>query len=101
MCGRYNLISPAEEIIETFGLDELGATISLQSFPPPATTLRLARTYQLSAGKDLNAARWGLVPHWSKEPKTKYSTINTRAETVADKPVYREPFKHRRCFDPS
>ena len=30
-----------------------------------------------------------LVPQWSKEPKTKYSTINARIETVAEKPVYR------------
>ena len=46
-------------------------------------------------------ARWGLVPHWSKEPKTKYSTINARIETVAEKPVYRSPFKHRRCLIPA
>ena len=46
-------------------------------------------------------AKWGLVPHWSKEPKIKYSTINARVETVAEKPVYRNPFKHRRCLIPA
>ena len=45
--------------------------------------------------------KWGLIPHWSKEAKTKYSTINARIETVAEKPVYRTPFKHRRCLIPA
>ena len=53
------------------------------------------------AGREMVLAKWGLVPHWSKEPKTKYSTINARIETVAEKPVYRTPFKHRRCLIPA
>jgi putative SOS response-associated peptidase YedK len=45
-------------------------------------------------------ARWGLVPHWSKEPKTRYSTINARIESVAEKPAYRTPFRRKRCLIP-
>ena len=52
-------------------------------------------------GRELLLARWGLVPHWSKEAKSKYSTINARAETVAEKPTYRESFKCRRCLIPA
>ena len=40
----------------------------------------------------------GPCPH---EPNTKYSTINAQIETVAEKPVYRIPFKHRRCLIPA
>jgi hypothetical protein len=47
------------------------------------------------AGREMVLARWGLVPHWSKEPKPKHSTINARIETVAEKPICRTPFKHR------
>jgi putative SOS response-associated peptidase YedK len=53
------------------------------------------------AGREMVLAKWGLVPHWSKEPKTKYSTINARIETLAEKPVYRTSFKHRRCLIPA
>jgi putative SOS response-associated peptidase YedK len=45
--------------------------------------------------------KWGLVPSWSEEPKTPFSTINARAETVTDKPAYRKPFKSQRCLVPA
>jgi putative SOS response-associated peptidase YedK len=31
---------------------------------------------------ELVEMRWGLVPHWSKEPKAPASTFSARAETV-------------------
>ena len=46
-------------------------------------------------------ARWGLVPHWSKESKTKYTTINARIESVAEKPTYRSSFQRKRCLIPA
>lgn len=45
--------------------------------------------------------RWGLVPHWSKESKVSYSTINARAESVTTKPAYRRPFQRQRCLIPA
>jgi SOS response associated peptidase (SRAP) len=37
--------------------------------------------------------RWGLVPFfWKKTPKDVPATFNARAETVADKPMFREAF---------
>jgi putative SOS response-associated peptidase YedK len=51
--------------------------------------------------REMVLAKWGLVPHWSKEPKTKYSTINARIESVAEKSAYRTPFKRRRCLIPA
>jgi len=52
-------------------------------------------------GREIILMRWGLIPHWSKESKLKYSTINARAETVEQKPVYRTPFKRSRCLVPA
>jgi putative SOS response-associated peptidase YedK len=53
------------------------------------------------SGRELVLARWGLVPHWSKTSQTKYSTINARIESVAEKPAYRESFRRRRCLIPA
>ena len=41
--------------------------------------------------------RWGLVPHWADSPAVGVKTINARAETVAERPAYRDAFA-RRCL---
>jgi hypothetical protein len=38
-----------------------------------------------------------LIPSWAKDPKIGAKLINARAETVADKPAFRNAFRHRRC----
>ena len=45
--------------------------------------------------------RWGLIPHWAKDPRIGYSLINARAETVAVKPAFRKPFRTQRCIVPA
>ncbi|MCI0628561.1 MAG: SOS response-associated peptidase, partial [Acidobacteria bacterium] len=63
----------------------------------PTQAVLLARNAE-DGGRELAALHWGLIPTWSKEPKTPYSTINARAETVAEKPAFRNTFRWRRCL---
>jgi putative SOS response-associated peptidase YedK len=49
----------------------------------------------------LDLLRWGLVPFWAKDIAIGSKMINARAETVAEKPSFRTPFKRRRCLIPS
>jgi putative SOS response-associated peptidase YedK len=100
LCGRYNIITDAEALIEFFDIEES----LVDDFQPcyniaPGREVPVVRASD--KGREFFKARWGLVPHWSKEPKVKYSTINARAETVAEKPTYRDPFKRRRCLIPA
>ncbi len=44
--------------------------------------------------------KWGLVPHWAKDPSMGSRMINARAETVAEKPSFRDAFKSKRCLIP-
>jgi putative SOS response-associated peptidase YedK len=95
MCGRFSLQTSEARVRAVFNMQ-------------PAEQLNLKPRYNItpsqdvlivrdaSQGNELVTARWGLVPHWSKESTTKYSTINARIETVAEKPTYRTPFKNRR-----
>lgn len=46
---------------------------------------------------ELVMMRWGLIPSWTKELSGD-GIINARAETVADKPSFRNSFKKRRCL---
>jgi putative SOS response-associated peptidase YedK len=49
----------------------------------------------------LSQLKWGLVPSWSKEAPTSKGLINARAETITEKPSFREAFKSRRCIIPA
>jgi putative SOS response-associated peptidase YedK len=46
----------------------------------------------------VTAHRWGLVPHWARDPKMGYRMINARAETLAEKPAFRAAIRRRRCL---
>lgn len=46
-------------------------------------------------------ARWGLVPHWVKDPRDFPLLINARAESMAQKPAFRESLKRMRCVVPA
>lgn len=95
MCGRFTLAASIEEIAAEFGV----ANISVEHEPrynvaPTQDVLVLVHNGE----RRLKKFRWGLVPHWSKGPNPRYSMINARAETVAEKPSYRVPFEKRRCL---
>jgi len=100
MCGRFTLQTPETKIREAFNLpieDMLG--LSPRYNIAPSQDIPIIRDTE--DGHELILAQWGLIPHWSKEPKTEYSTINARIETIAEKPTYRTPFKSRRCLIPA
>ncbi len=102
MCGRYHLTTDAQALIDYFEIEQ--ASLDIEALSPryniaPSQDVPIVR--DTGRGRELALARWGLVPHWSKAEKPKYSTINARAETVAEKPTYRESFRRRRCLIPA
>lgn len=51
----------------------------------------------------LVAMRWGIIPGWWSKPlkEMRLATFNARAESVAQKPMFRDSFKRRRCLMPA
>lgn len=100
MCGRYSLTKPPEAMRRLFQFRR-----ALRNLPPRynIAPTQDAPVVRLSADgeRELAMLRWGLVPSWSQDPKSGYSTINARAETVAEKPAFRSAFKSRRCLVPA
>ena len=54
-----------------------------------------------SGGLEVANLRWGLIPSWAKDPKIGVQCINARAETISEKPSFREAFQKRRCLVPA
>jgi len=51
---------------------------------------------------ELVSMRWGLIPWWWKKPlKQLPASFNARAESVADKPMFRDAFRRHRCVIPA
>ncbi|MEZ4921854.1 MAG: SOS response-associated peptidase [Crocinitomicaceae bacterium] len=47
-------------------------------------------------------AQWGLIPHWTKDKDSAFkfwnNTLNARAETIFEKPSFRDSAKSKRCL---
>ncbi|MDH5344877.1 MAG: SOS response-associated peptidase [Gammaproteobacteria bacterium] len=96
MCGRFAFYSPAEATAALFG-----ATGSVDLKPryniAPTQYIAAIRN-DVHANRELVAFRWGLVPFWAKDPSIGSRMINARAETVAEKPSFRNAYRKRRCL---
>ncbi|OHD65791.1 MAG: hypothetical protein A2176_14400 [Spirochaetes bacterium RBG_13_51_14] len=96
MCGRFAQIEPQGAIIKTFFIDEVLAEAPPgYNISPGSNILSVVRR----EGKRLLVDfQWGLIPRWSREPAIGHKLINARAETVHQKPSFRDAFKSRRCI---
>jgi putative SOS response-associated peptidase YedK len=96
MCGRFILLTDLSIIVESFRIGEVAAEYKPGSNISPGQ--------QISAvirDEDVNKLvdfRWGLIPSWAKDPSIGNRMFNARAETIAEKPSFREAFKKRRCL---
>ena len=96
MCGRFAFYSPMEAAAALFGVD---ASLDIKPRYNIAPTQDIAAIRNDKDGeRELVMLRWGLVPFWAKDPSIGNRMINARAETVAEKPSYRNAYKHRRCL---
>ena len=52
--------------------------------------------------KVIDYFRWGLIPSWTRDEQSakeiRLKTFNARAETIAEKPAFRDSFRKRRCL---
>jgi putative SOS response-associated peptidase YedK len=100
MCGRFSQAQIAELDREVFKL------LSVPALPPrynvaPSQEVAVVRRPGDAPERSLDLLRWGLIPSWAKDPTIGNRIINARAESVADKPAFRDSFRERRCLVPA
>src|ERR1700722_3426110 len=101
MCGRFTQNYTWEQVYAF--LSVFGPPRNLQPHYniAPTDTVDVIRLDKHGA-RELVSMRWGLVPAWWKKSlKEVPATFNARAESVADKPMFRNAFKQRRCIIPA
>jgi putative SOS response-associated peptidase YedK len=86
--------------VERFGVEasELVQLPIRYNISPDQNRANVAVVRMMDGKRQLSLLRWGLIPSWSPEPRTKYNTSNARADTVATKPAFRAAYKSRRCL---
>jgi putative SOS response-associated peptidase YedK len=100
MCGRYTSTTPASDLAEYFGVDEVVAPEVGARFNV-APTDEVYAVAESSGGRRLGTFRWGLVPFWAKDEKVGVKMINARAESLLEKSAFRRPLERRRCLIPA
>jgi putative SOS response-associated peptidase YedK len=97
MCGRYSLVF----------IDDLGNRFRV--FNP---MIGARSRFNIAPGSEMPVIiheeknelvmmKWGLVPHWVQDIQTAKRPINARAETLSEKPSFKELLKDRRCLVPA
>ena len=99
MCGRFTRHRPWSEIHEIMGL--IGPPPNLQPRYNIAPDQDAITVCTREGGRRIRKMRWGLIPHWAKDPAIGRKLINARAETAAEKPSFRHAFRERRCLVPA
>ena len=101
MCGRYSLtLMTGVKVPFRILMD----SARLETFEPlwnVAPTEEAPIVIEEGGSTAIVRATFRLVSSWAKDVKIAYSTINARAESVHEKPAFREPFRFRRCLVPS
>ena len=104
MCGRYTLYGPWAALSEVAGADFEAVLRPLSDWRRynQAPGQRLPILTLGADGPSLEHATWGLIPPWLRVRKTAFSTFNARAESLSDKPAFREAWRAgRRCLVPA
>ena len=97
MCGRYSLTGPnPAKVRERFALGEAVPVEQRFNIAPGTDVVAVTTDREGAPRGDL--LRWGLVPHWADSPKVGYKMINARAETLAQRPAFRDALATHRCL---
>ena len=95
MCGRYTLTADLGELVRRFEFD--GDWLNFEAaynIAPTQDVLTVVGGETRRGGY----MRWGLIPHWAKNISLGSRMVNARAETVAEKPAFRDALRRRRCL---
>ncbi len=98
MCGRFTLVADPNDLREAFPWLNIPTDIQPRYNIAPSQPVAVIP----NDGKHtLDYYVWGLIPSWAKDPQIGSRMINARAETLQEKPSFKNAFRRRRCLIPA
>ena len=104
MCGRYVVTWQPDEISERFQLRRIpeGMFQTYMNFNAAPTQEIPVIVIDESGERVLRPMKWGLRARWAKPGDTRApAPFNARAESVLEKPMFRNLIKNKRCLVPA
>ena len=92
MCGRFSVNKQQIETWVTSNLLSPFTCIENKDLCPSQTVSTIIQTEDNLCQQD---ALWGIKPAWANK-----LLINGQAESITEKPTFKQAFKHRRCVIP-
>ena len=102
MCGRFALATEKNILDMLFNIElRTDFNVEPRFNIAPSQTVPILRISPEDGNREMAELKWGLVPFWAEDPKLGNRMINARAETVMEKPAFRDAFKKRRALVPA
>lgn len=95
MCGRFS-ITQQEQILEKRFNSRFYSEVLERRYNIAPTNLCPVITNE--DPRYIRLFRWGLIPSWAKDPAIGNTMINARAESITEKPAFRNLFRNKRCL---
>lgn len=101
MCGRFYATRPPAALARLFSASGPTPNAAPRWNVAPTQDALVVRHNPESGTRHLDLLRWGLVPRWAKDLSIGSRLVNARAESLAEKPAFRDAYAKRRCIVPA
>lgn len=95
MCGRYTLSTDLTRLQQAFPSFSIPTNLTPRYNIAPSQRVPVVVN---DGAYQVDFCQWGLIPTWAKEASIGQKMINARAETLAEKPSFRNVYRRRRCL---
>ncbi len=95
MCGRFALSAKTKSIEKLLPKVKIPEEMKARYNIAPTQNVAVVLN---DGNNEVTFAKWGLIPFWAKDTSMGNKMINARAETLLEKPSFKNQFKNKRCI---